>query len=199
MHTRASNSELVEPLPKPERILNQRHRRRNRRVSFDQRNNLPKNPRIVYPPILNINHFRDFLNTLENLFLMDDEPMWATDRVVALTPGSAITIPETANEFAIKDTENEAARLMMFPLSLAGETKNMVVLRKDTCRGVRGQYLTVDVLGGTPAEETHFIIVWVFLEGTPARGTYSFLHELFLVQGPPVMGTLWFFITARVS
>ncbi|GKB63749.1 reverse transcriptase domain-containing protein [Tanacetum coccineum] len=33
---------------------------------------------------------------------MDDEPMWAANRVVALTPGSAITIPETANEFAIK-------------------------------------------------------------------------------------------------
>ncbi|GKD41310.1 hypothetical protein Tco_1261517 [Tanacetum coccineum] len=33
---------------------------------------------------------------------MNDEPMWAADRVVAPTPGSAITIPETANEFAIK-------------------------------------------------------------------------------------------------
>ncbi|GKB53419.1 reverse transcriptase domain-containing protein [Tanacetum coccineum] len=33
---------------------------------------------------------------------MDDEPMWAANRVVAPTPGSAITIPETANEFAIK-------------------------------------------------------------------------------------------------
>ncbi|GJV54965.1 reverse transcriptase domain-containing protein [Tanacetum coccineum] len=33
---------------------------------------------------------------------MDDEPMWAVDRVVASTPGSAITIPETANEFSIK-------------------------------------------------------------------------------------------------
>ncbi|GKA76979.1 hypothetical protein Tco_0783440 [Tanacetum coccineum] len=33
---------------------------------------------------------------------MDDEPMWAADRVVALTPGSAITIPETTNEFANK-------------------------------------------------------------------------------------------------
>ncbi|GJS93116.1 reverse transcriptase domain-containing protein [Tanacetum coccineum] len=33
---------------------------------------------------------------------MDDEPMWAADRVVALTPSFAITIPETANEFAIK-------------------------------------------------------------------------------------------------
>ncbi|GJW53607.1 hypothetical protein Tco_0855820 [Tanacetum coccineum] len=33
---------------------------------------------------------------------MDDEPMWAADRVVASTPGLAITIPETVNEFAIK-------------------------------------------------------------------------------------------------
>nr|GEW65789.1 reverse transcriptase domain-containing protein [Tanacetum cinerariifolium] len=33
---------------------------------------------------------------------MDDEPMWAVDRVVALNPGSTITILETANEFAIK-------------------------------------------------------------------------------------------------
>nr|GEX68502.1 hypothetical protein [Tanacetum cinerariifolium] len=33
---------------------------------------------------------------------MDDEPMWATDRVAASTLGSVITIPETANEFAIK-------------------------------------------------------------------------------------------------
>nr|GEW37281.1 reverse transcriptase domain-containing protein [Tanacetum cinerariifolium] len=33
---------------------------------------------------------------------MDDEPMWAADHVVAPTPGYAITIPETANEFAVK-------------------------------------------------------------------------------------------------
>nr|GEV18816.1 reverse transcriptase domain-containing protein [Tanacetum cinerariifolium] len=33
---------------------------------------------------------------------MDDEPMWAADHVVALTLSFAITIPETANEFAIK-------------------------------------------------------------------------------------------------
>nr|GEV14432.1 reverse transcriptase domain-containing protein [Tanacetum cinerariifolium] len=34
---------------------------------------------------------------------MDDEPMWAANRVVALTLGFPITIPETANEFAIID------------------------------------------------------------------------------------------------
>ncbi|GJV02526.1 reverse transcriptase domain-containing protein [Tanacetum coccineum] len=137
-----------------------RLRRRNRRVPYDQRNNPPQNPRIVYPPILNINYFHHFIDILQNYDPMDDEPMWAADHVVALTPGSAITIPEIANEFAIKgnhltlvkgnqfdgrtktdphkhiheflkicdmfkyrDTENEAVRLMMFPLSLTGEAK----------------------------------------------------------------------------
>ncbi|GJR12883.1 reverse transcriptase domain-containing protein [Tanacetum coccineum] len=36
---------------------------------------------------------------------MDDESMWAADHVVALTPSSAITILETANEFAIKEAK----------------------------------------------------------------------------------------------
>ncbi|GJR39248.1 hypothetical protein Tco_1214932 [Tanacetum coccineum] len=102
MHTRASNSELVEPLLEPERTQNQRRRQRNRRVLFNQRNNPPQNPRIVYLPILDIKHFRHFLVILENLYPMDDEPMWAVDRVVAPTLGFAITIPETANEFSIK-------------------------------------------------------------------------------------------------
>ncbi|GJR68130.1 hypothetical protein Tco_0014195 [Tanacetum coccineum] len=34
---------------------------------------------------------------------MDDEPMWAPDCVVALTLGHAISILETANEFAIEE------------------------------------------------------------------------------------------------
>ncbi|GJY58586.1 reverse transcriptase domain-containing protein [Tanacetum coccineum] len=33
---------------------------------------------------------------------MNDEPMWDVDYVVASTPGSAITILKTVNEFAIK-------------------------------------------------------------------------------------------------
>ncbi|GKB70877.1 hypothetical protein Tco_0932289 [Tanacetum coccineum] len=69
---------------------------------FCQRNNPPQHPRIIYPSILNINYFCHFLDILRNYDPMDDEPMWAADRVVALTLGSAITIPETANEFAIK-------------------------------------------------------------------------------------------------
>ncbi|GJZ59424.1 reverse transcriptase domain-containing protein [Tanacetum coccineum] len=140
MHTCASNYKLVEPLPEPERTLNRRLRRRNRRVPFEQRNNPSQHPRIVYLPILDINYFCHFLYILRNYDPMDDEPMWAVDRVVGLTPCSAITIPETANEFVIKgkhltlikgicdmfkyrDTENEVVRLMMFPLSLTREAK----------------------------------------------------------------------------
>nr|GEV98375.1 reverse transcriptase domain-containing protein [Tanacetum cinerariifolium] len=73
-----------------------------KRVPYDQRNNPPQHLRVVYPPILDINHFHHFLVTLENLYPIDDEPMWAADCIVALTFGSAINIPETANEFAIK-------------------------------------------------------------------------------------------------
>ncbi|GKE52695.1 reverse transcriptase domain-containing protein [Tanacetum coccineum] len=102
MHTRASNSELVKPLAELERTLNRRLRRQNRRIPFKRRNEPPQQPRIIYTPILDINYFCHFLDILKRYNPMDDEPMWAADRVVALTPGPAITITETANEFAIK-------------------------------------------------------------------------------------------------
>ncbi|GJU43150.1 hypothetical protein Tco_1200416 [Tanacetum coccineum] len=102
MHTRASNSKLVKPLAEPEQTLNHRLRRRNRRVPFERRNERPEQPRVIYPPILDINHFCHFLILLENFNPMDDEPMWDANHVVAPTPSSAITILETANEFAIK-------------------------------------------------------------------------------------------------
>ncbi|GJS50652.1 hypothetical protein Tco_0624014 [Tanacetum coccineum] len=102
MHTRASNSELVEPLPEPEQTLNRRLCRRNRRVPFEHINEPPAQSKVVYALIFDINYFRHLLDILENYNPMDDEPMWAADHVVALTPGSVITIPETANEFAIK-------------------------------------------------------------------------------------------------
>nr|GEX09870.1 hypothetical protein [Tanacetum cinerariifolium] len=103
MHKRASNFELVEPLLKPKRTLNRRLRQQNRRVPFEQRNNPPQHPRVVYPPILNINYFRHFIDILRNYNPMDDESMWVVDHVVALTPDFAITIFEIANEFAIKE------------------------------------------------------------------------------------------------
>ncbi|GKF09358.1 hypothetical protein Tco_0043582, partial [Tanacetum coccineum] len=102
MHTRASNSELFKPLSEPECTLNQRLRQRNIRVPFEQINEPPAQPKVVYALILDINNFCHFLDILENCNPMDDEPIWAADRVVALTPGSVITNPETANEFTIK-------------------------------------------------------------------------------------------------
>ncbi|GKG05429.1 reverse transcriptase domain-containing protein, partial [Tanacetum coccineum] len=130
------------------------------RVPIERRDERPEQPRVVYVLILDINYFCHFLGILENYNPMDDEPMWAAERVVAPTPGSAITISETTNEFAIMgnhltlikgnqfdgrtktdphkhiheflricdmfkyiDTENEAVRLMMSPLSLTGEAK----------------------------------------------------------------------------
>ncbi|GJY38794.1 hypothetical protein Tco_0425158 [Tanacetum coccineum] len=113
MHTRASNYELVEPLPELERTLNQRLRRQNRRVPYDQRNNPPQHWRIVYPSILNINYFHHFLDILRNYDPMDDEPMWVADCVVAPTLSFAITIPETANEFAIKGSSNTDTNKIM--------------------------------------------------------------------------------------
>nr|GEV14125.1 reverse transcriptase domain-containing protein [Tanacetum cinerariifolium] len=111
MHTRASNSELVEPLPEPERTLNQRLHRRNRRLPFEQRNEPPAQPRVVYAPILDISYFHHFLDILENYNPMDGAPMWAADRVVALTPGSIITILETTIEFAIKESHSKQPNL----------------------------------------------------------------------------------------
>ncbi|GJX42711.1 hypothetical protein Tco_0257701 [Tanacetum coccineum] len=103
MHTRASNSELVEPLPEPKRTLNRRLRRRNKRVPYDQRNNPPQHPRIVYPPILNINYFRHFLDILRNYNPINDEPMLAADRVVAW---KRISKKKTKNKAKNDNTEH---------------------------------------------------------------------------------------------
>ncbi|GJR72721.1 reverse transcriptase domain-containing protein [Tanacetum coccineum] len=45
---------------------------------------------------------------------MDDEPMWAAERVIALTPGSAITILETAKKFAIKVLNAAAGGIFLY-------------------------------------------------------------------------------------
>ncbi|GKC43705.1 retrovirus-related pol polyprotein from transposon TNT 1-94 [Tanacetum coccineum] len=122
MHIRASNSELVEPLPEPICTLNRRLRRRNRRVPFEQRNNPPQHPRVVYLP-------------------MDDEPKWAADRVVAPNPGYAITIPETANEFAIKDLWNVITNDDIQPIEQNPKTKLDEVIpfeRREYTMAVRG-------------------------------------------------------------
>nr|GEY15975.1 reverse transcriptase domain-containing protein [Tanacetum cinerariifolium] len=105
----AFNSELAEPLSELERTLNRRLRRGNRRVPFEQKDERPAQQRIIYLPILEINYFHHFLDILENYNPMDDKPMWVAIRFIASTLGFAITIPETANEFAIKAFANEGS------------------------------------------------------------------------------------------
>ncbi|GJZ22477.1 reverse transcriptase domain-containing protein [Tanacetum coccineum] len=61
---------------------------------------------------------------------MDDEPMWAADRVVALTPGFVITLPATANEFAIKgpsntDTDKIIARIDAMTMKIDAQYKEL--------------------------------------------------------------------------
>ncbi|GJT24545.1 hypothetical protein Tco_0894482 [Tanacetum coccineum] len=61
---------------------------------------------------------------------MDDEPMWAADRVVALTLGSAITIPETVNEFAIignnnSNTDKIMARMDAMTIKIDAQYKDL--------------------------------------------------------------------------
>nr|GEX46381.1 hypothetical protein [Tanacetum cinerariifolium] len=88
MHTHGSTSELVETLEETKRTLNHRLRR-NKRAPFERRDERPKKPREVYPPILDITHFPFFLNFLEfydPVANPKDEPMWAADRVVVPTP-----------------------------------------------------------------------------------------------------------------
>lgn len=165
MVTRSSNEELASPLSEPERTINQR-RKRNKRVPFSQKDLRPETPKEIVPSVDDLSLYRFFINFIKLHDPMDEtdnEPMWANERNVAPTPGPAITLPETANEFAIKgnhltlikgnqfdgrtktdphkhihkflgicemfryrDTEHEVVRLMMFPLSLTGEAKNLV-------------------------------------------------------------------------
>ncbi|GJV87507.1 hypothetical protein Tco_1531445 [Tanacetum coccineum] len=144
MHTRASNSELVEPLPEPERTLNRRLHRRNRRVPFEQRNEPPEHPKVVYALILDINHFCHFLYTLENYNPIDDEPMGAADRVVALTPGSTISIPETANEFAIKGNYLTLVKGNQFDgTSFNGQKQQRIVINADALYNEKQENLRV--------------------------------------------------------
>nr|GEV42777.1 transposase (putative), gypsy type [Tanacetum cinerariifolium] len=74
---------------------------------------------------------------------MDDESMWAADRVVAPTPGSAITIPETANEFAIKALFDRLLREIRYFSQHDNETLTDAWLRmKEMLRNCHGHNLT---------------------------------------------------------
>ncbi|GKE13296.1 hypothetical protein Tco_1416847, partial [Tanacetum coccineum] len=158
---------------------------------------------------------------------MDDEPMWAADRVVSLTLGFAITIPETANEFSIKgnhltlvkgkqfdgrtktdphkhickflricdmfkyrDTENEAVRLMMFPLSLTREAKTWL---EELNEGT----IETEICAFSQHENESLIDAWLCMKemlrnchghnlfkGNIIKIFYHVLNEIFLYKTP---------------
>ncbi|GKB90398.1 hypothetical protein Tco_0962670 [Tanacetum coccineum] len=110
MHTRASNSELVEPLPEPERTLNRRLHRRNRRVPYDQRNNPPQHPRIVYPPILT-----SITSVLFNI--LRDYVQWMIEPIVGEGGMPTVEITQkvlnaTAGGIFLYKTPNQAYQLL---------------------------------------------------------------------------------------
>ncbi|GJU42715.1 reverse transcriptase domain-containing protein [Tanacetum coccineum] len=82
----------------------------------------------------------------------DDEPMWAAVRVDAPTLGSAITIPKTANEFTIKeeDAENEAVRLLCFPLSTFNGEANTTTI--DEYSPSTSDYIKSNILEEPPTD-----------------------------------------------
>ncbi|GJZ10412.1 reverse transcriptase domain-containing protein [Tanacetum coccineum] len=57
---------------------------------------------------------------------MDDEPMCSADRIVAPTPDSAITIPETANKFAIKGNHLTLVKGNQFDGSIKTDPHNHI-------------------------------------------------------------------------
>ncbi|GJT69363.1 reverse transcriptase domain-containing protein [Tanacetum coccineum] len=115
MHTRASNPELVEPLPEPERTLNRRLRRRNRRAAdrvvaptpgFTI--TIPKTPNVF---AIKVNHL-----TLIKRNQFDGRTKTDPHKHIHEFLG-------ICDMFKYKDIENEAVRLMTFPLSLTEEAK----------------------------------------------------------------------------
>ncbi|GJY23405.1 hypothetical protein Tco_0397063 [Tanacetum coccineum] len=62
---------------------------------------------------------------------MDDEPMWAVGRVVALTPGFIITFPEIVNEFSIKAVADKKSSRLFLNLLPSNTQPNLKVNPND--------------------------------------------------------------------
>ncbi|GKC42724.1 reverse transcriptase domain-containing protein [Tanacetum coccineum] len=113
---------------------------------------------------------------------MDDEPMWVADRVVAPTPGSAITIPETTNEFAIKEIRAFSQH--------ENESLNDAWLRmKEMLRNCHGHNLSkgniikifYHGLNEITQKVMNAITVGIFLYKTPNQA-YRLLEDKFLLK-----------------
>ncbi|GJY21543.1 hypothetical protein Tco_0394109 [Tanacetum coccineum] len=121
---------------------------------------------------------------------MDDEPMWAANRVVALTPDPAITIPETANEFAIKALFDRLLGEIRAFSQHEHETLTDAWLRmKEMLRNCHGHNLTkgniikifYHDLNETTQEALNAVAGGIFLYKTPNQ-TYQLLEDKVLLK-----------------
>nr|GEW37591.1 reverse transcriptase domain-containing protein [Tanacetum cinerariifolium] len=62
--------------------------------------------------------------------VVDDEPMWAADRVITLNPGFTIIIPETANEFAIKELISNKHKIEQISVSFLSNESLVMIQNK---------------------------------------------------------------------
>ncbi|GJS10102.1 hypothetical protein Tco_0366898 [Tanacetum coccineum] len=121
---------------------------------------------------------------------MDDEPMWAVDRVDAPTPGSAITIPETANEFSIKALFDRLLGEIRAFSQHENETLTVAWLRmKEMLKNCHGHNLskgnTIQIfyhgLNETTQEVLNADVGGIFLYKTPNQA-YQLLEDKVLLK-----------------
>nr|GEV25368.1 reverse transcriptase domain-containing protein [Tanacetum cinerariifolium] len=105
------------------------------RVPFEQRNKSPTQPKVVYALILDIKYFCYFLDILENYNLMDDEPMWDADRVVAIkgSLSKACHLSQARNEHvnAVFTWSGKSYDPPINPNGQTNDSKNLVDIDND--------------------------------------------------------------------
>ncbi|GKA59939.1 hypothetical protein Tco_0759252, partial [Tanacetum coccineum] len=121
---------------------------------------------------------------------MDDEPIWAVDRVVASTPGPAITIPETANEFAIKGNHLTLVKGNQFDGRIKTDPHKHVREFLGTCSEIamvtispKAIYFKIFYhgLNETTHEALNAAVGGIFLYKTPNQA-YQLLEEKVLIK-----------------
>ena len=99
MNTRSTGVEPISPLSNPESLI---CRPRRRRTPFVPPNN--RLPRVPNPPFDNLSEALVVYNPFTNqpFPMADDQPMWATNRTIAPTPGAAIVAVNLGDNFTVK-------------------------------------------------------------------------------------------------
>ena len=101
MNTRSTGVEPIPPLFDPESLIRTRSRRRRRTPFVPLANRVPRVPNPTFDNLFEAkvvyNPFTD-----QPFPMADDQPMWAANRAVAPTLGSAIVPVNLGNNFTVK-------------------------------------------------------------------------------------------------